>query len=167
VRPGSATQFVEGGIEGWIGAGLRRAIAFSSDVSSEWITRERPEIDRIASPWLIRRFHRRREGDRRAQSSAAGEPRAAPQANRRAWRRGKACGHHPSGSQCNAPREPSGTSPAAPAIDLDTVKLDEAMGAKGKAHGGVYPFTGPRRDPVTENAMTIPAGQRRQLSTDW
>jgi hypothetical protein len=32
VRPGSATQFVEGGIEGWIGAGLRRAIAFSSDV---------------------------------------------------------------------------------------------------------------------------------------
>jgi hypothetical protein len=53
------------------------------------------------------------------------------------------------------PAAPSGTS--APAIDLDTAKLDEAMGAKGKANGGVYQFSVPRRDPVTENAMTIPA----------
>jgi hypothetical protein len=49
----------------------------------------------------------------------------------------------------------SGTS--APAIDLDTAKLDEAMGAKGKANGGVYQFSVPRRDAVTENAMTVPA----------
>ena len=54
------------------------------------------------------------------------------------------------------PTAPSGT--PAPAIDLDTAKLDEAMGAKGKANGGVYQFSVPRRDPVTENAMTIPAG---------
>jgi hypothetical protein len=31
------------------------------------------------------------------------------------------------------------------------------MGAKGKANGGVYQFSVPRRDAVTENAMTIPA----------
>jgi hypothetical protein len=53
------------------------------------------------------------------------------------------------------PQAASGTS--ASAIDLDTAKLDEAMGAKGKANGGVYQFSVPRRDPVTENAMTIPA----------
>ena len=52
---GIRAQFLEGGIEGWIGAGLptRRAIA---GFSSQWITRERPKIDRIACPWLIRRF---------------------------------------------------------------------------------------------------------------
>ena len=52
---GIRTQFLEGGIEGWIAAGLptRRAIA---GLSSQWITRERPKIDRIACPWLIRRF---------------------------------------------------------------------------------------------------------------
>jgi Domain of Unknown Function (DUF1259) len=52
------------------------------------------------------------------------------------------------------PQGPAATS--APAIDLDTAKLDEVMGAKGKANGGVYQFSVPRRDAVTENAMTIP-----------
>ena len=53
------------------------------------------------------------------------------------------------------PAASSGAS--APAVDLDTAKLDEAMGAKGKASGGVYQVSVPRRDPVTENGMTIPA----------
>ena len=53
------------------------------------------------------------------------------------------------------PQAPAATS--APAVDLDTAKLDEVMGSKGKANGGVYQFSVPRRDAVTENAMTIPA----------
>ena len=52
-------------------------------------------------------------------------------------------------------------SPAAapPAIDLDTAQLDQIIGVKGNANGGVYQFGVPRRDPVTENGMQIaPAG---------
>jgi hypothetical protein len=50
--------------------------------------------------------------------------------------------------------------PAAPApVDLDTAKLDEIIGAKGQANGGVYQFGVPRREPITEAGMTIaPAG---------
>ena len=55
------------------------------------------------------------------------------------------------------------TSPAAtatpPAIDLDTAQLDQIIGAKGQANGGVYQFGVPRREPVTENGAPIaPAG---------
>ncbi len=46
-----------------------------------------------------------------------------------------------------------------PAIDLDTAQLDQIMGAKGQANGGVYQFGVPRRDPVTMGGMAIaPAG---------
>jgi Domain of Unknown Function (DUF1259) len=46
-----------------------------------------------------------------------------------------------------------------PAIDLDTAQLDQIIGAKGQANGGVYQFGVPRRDAVSENGMEIaPAG---------
>jgi hypothetical protein len=47
------------------------------------------------------------------------------------------------------------TAGPAPAIDLDTAKIDEAMGAKGTANGGVYQFGIPRRDPSTESGMQV------------
>ena len=51
------------------------------------------------------------------------------------------------------------TAPAAPAtppaIDLDTAQLDQIMGVKGQANGGVYQFAVPRRDPITENGMQL------------
>jgi hypothetical protein len=47
------------------------------------------------------------------------------------------------------------TAAAAPAVDLDTAKLDEIMHAKGTASGGVYQFGIPRRDPATEGGMTV------------
>jgi hypothetical protein len=52
------------------------------------------------------------------------------------------------------------TPPASqPAIDLDTAQLDQIIGAKGNANGGVYQFGVPRRDPVNESGMQIaPAG---------
>jgi hypothetical protein len=50
--------------------------------------------------------------------------------------------------------------PAAPAaIDLDTARLDQIMGVKGHANGGVYQFAFPRRDPIIAHGMTLaPAG---------
>jgi hypothetical protein len=46
-----------------------------------------------------------------------------------------------------------------PAIDLDTAQLDQIIGVKGQANGGVYQFGVPRRDPVTMDGMAVaPAG---------
>jgi rhodanese-related sulfurtransferase len=51
---GKQASWLEGGIAAWTAAGLptRRA----TGATSKWVTRERPKIDRIACPWLIRRF---------------------------------------------------------------------------------------------------------------
>jgi hypothetical protein len=58
----------------------------------------------------------------------------------------------------NTPVNPPAAPPAQPpAIDLDTAQLDQIIGAKGQANAGVYQFNVPRRDPITENGMTIPA----------
>ncbi|MGH6741549.1 MAG: DUF1259 domain-containing protein [Bradyrhizobium sp.] len=42
-----------------------------------------------------------------------------------------------------------------PAVDLDTVQLDQIIGVKGQANGGVYQFNVPRRDPITEEGMQL------------
>jgi rhodanese-related sulfurtransferase len=48
-------RYLEGGIEAWRETGGK---LFKKPVHScaRWVTRERPKIDRIACPWLIRRF---------------------------------------------------------------------------------------------------------------
>ena len=48
---------------------------------------------------------------------------------------------------------PATTAGPTPAVDLDTAKLDQIMGAKGTATGGVYQFAVPRRDPATAGAV--------------
>jgi rhodanese-related sulfurtransferase len=52
---GIKARYLEGGITGWaeFGLPLRKKVA---NASGSWVTRERPKIDRIACPWLIRRF---------------------------------------------------------------------------------------------------------------
>jgi biotin operon repressor len=46
-----------------------------------------------------------------------------------------------------------------PPVDLDTAQLDQIIGAKGQANGGVYQFGVPRRDPISEGGMAVtPAG---------
>jgi rhodanese-related sulfurtransferase len=52
---GVEANFLEGGIAGWTEQGMptRRNIGASP---GKWVTREHPKIDRIACPWLIRRF---------------------------------------------------------------------------------------------------------------
>jgi len=55
------------------------------------------------------------------------------------------------------PLSPPPASTPAPAIDLDTAQLDQIIGVKGQTNGGVYQFSVPRRDSITESSMTIPA----------
>jgi hypothetical protein len=49
---------------------------------------------------------------------------------------------------------PAAASPP-PAVDLDTTQLEQIIGAKGQANGGVYQFNVPRREPVKENDMVM------------
>ena len=52
---------------------------------------------------------------------------------------------------------PAATTP--PPIELDTAQLDQIIGVKGQANGGVYQFGVPRRDPATEkDAPLTPPG---------
>jgi rhodanese-related sulfurtransferase len=58
---GIAAEYLEGGYAAWVGAGLPlldpdKITARDADGRTVWVTRSRPKIDRIACPWLIRRF---------------------------------------------------------------------------------------------------------------
>ena len=60
---GLNAHYLEGGIEAWreakgatIRKGVLNGIPSPINAPSKWITREHPKIDRIACPWLIRRF---------------------------------------------------------------------------------------------------------------
>jgi hypothetical protein len=44
-----------------------------------------------------------------------------------------------------------------PEIDFDTAAVDQALGAKGTNNGGVYQFSIPRAEPVTDGGIEIPA----------
>jgi rhodanese-related sulfurtransferase len=48
-------RYLEGGIEAWREQG-GDLFQKPKDSASRWVTRERPKIDRIACPWLVRRF---------------------------------------------------------------------------------------------------------------
>jgi len=52
---GIRAQYLEGGIEHWREDG-GSLDAKPKGASTRWVTRERPKIDRIACPWLVRRF---------------------------------------------------------------------------------------------------------------
>jgi len=46
-----------------------------------------------------------------------------------------------------------------PAVDLDTAQIEQILGAKGQANGGVYQFAVPRRDGVVEHGtQLVPPG---------
>jgi rhodanese-related sulfurtransferase len=58
---GIEAETLEGGIEAWDSAGLPLVDASKlpprdSEGHTRWVTRARPKVDRIACPWLIRRF---------------------------------------------------------------------------------------------------------------
>jgi Domain of Unknown Function (DUF1259) len=58
-------------------------------------------------------------------------------------------------AESKTPLTPPAAPASQPAIDLDTGQLDQIIGVKGQANGGVYQFGVPRRDPITENGMAM------------
>jgi len=62
-------------------------------------------------------------------------------------------------AESKTPLTPPATAAPPPAVDLDIAQLDQIIGVKGQANGGVYQFGVPRRDPVTMDGMAVaPAG---------
>ena len=53
---GVTAEVLEGGAVAWADAGLPMTPIANRPTGSLWVTRHRPKIDRIACPWLIRRF---------------------------------------------------------------------------------------------------------------
>ena len=56
-----AATFLEGGLRQWMATDAPRVkkrpdFAVTGESVSRWVTRARPKIDRIACPWLVRRF---------------------------------------------------------------------------------------------------------------
>jgi hypothetical protein len=52
-----------------------------------------------------------------------------------------------------------------PAVDFDTAQLDQIIGVKGQANGGVYQFNVPRRDSITEEGMELSSAAPMGVAT--
>jgi hypothetical protein len=62
-------------------------------------------------------------------------------------------------AESKTPLEAPAAAASAPAIDFDVKQLDEIVGAKGRENGGVYQFSVPRREAISEDGMAVaPAG---------
>jgi hypothetical protein len=68
-------------------------------------------------------------------------------------------------------KTPLGSSapPAAPAapLDLDTAAVEKALGHKGNANGGVYQFSVPRAETITEAGMTVPPSMGTAIAMNF
>jgi hypothetical protein len=58
-------------------------------------------------------------------------------------------------AESKTPLEAPPAAAAAPAVDLDVKQLDEIVGAKGRQNGGVYQFSVPRREAISEDGMAV------------
>jgi hypothetical protein len=58
-------------------------------------------------------------------------------------------------AESKTPLTPPSPPATQPTIDLDTAQLDQIIGVKGQANGGVYQFAVPRRDPVSESGVQL------------
>jgi Domain of Unknown Function (DUF1259) len=47
-------------------------------------------------------------------------------------------------------------SPSSPPLELDTAAIEKSLGYKGTANGGVYQFSIPRAEPISEGGMAVP-----------
>ena len=67
-------------------------------------------------------------------------------------------------------KTPLGQPAAAPAsqtIDLDTAVLDKTLGHTGKVNGGVYQFTIPRAETISDTGMTIPVSMGTGIAINF
>jgi len=61
---------------------------------------------------------------------------------------------------------PPATMPAAP-LDLDTAALDKALAFKGTVNGGVYQFSVPRAETISEGGMTVPPSMGTAIAINF
>lgn len=65
------------------------------------------------------------------------------------------------------PLTPPAAGTPAPAFDLDGAALDSLIGAKGSNNGGVYQFSIPRNETITEAGMTLPASMGTAIAINF
>jgi hypothetical protein len=58
-------------------------------------------------------------------------------------------------AESKTPLEAPAAAAPAPAVDLDVKQLDEILGTKGRESAGVYQFSVPRREAISEDGMSI------------
>jgi hypothetical protein len=62
--------------------------------------------------------------------------------------------------------QPAGVTPP-PAPDLDTASIEKTLGFKGAANGGVYQFSIPRAEAISESGMTIPPSMGTAIAINF
>ncbi|HEY0800329.1 MAG TPA: DUF1259 domain-containing protein [Steroidobacteraceae bacterium] len=62
--------------------------------------------------------------------------------------------------------QPAAASPPAP-LDLDTAMVEKTLGSKGTANGGVYQFSVPRAENITEAGMAIPPSMGTAIAINF
>jgi hypothetical protein len=62
---------------------------------------------------------------------------------------------------------PAAAATAPPALDLDTAKLEQILGQKGAANGGVYQFAIPRADTVSDDGMAVPPAMGTAIAINF
>lgn len=64
-------------------------------------------------------------------------------------------------------KPPAQAAAANAGVDFDTAKVDAAIGAKGKANGGVYQFGIPRADSIKMDGMAIPGAMGTTIGINF
>ena len=69
-------------------------------------------------------------------------------------------------SMSKTPMEPS--TPASPSpLELDVAAIEKTLGFKGKANGGVYQFSVPRAESISERGMPIPPAMGTAIAINF
>jgi hypothetical protein len=56
---------------------------------------------------------------------------------------------------------------APPVVDLDVAAIEKTLGFKGAANGGVYQFSVPRAEPVSEGGMAVPPSMGTAIAINF
>jgi hypothetical protein len=84
-----------------------------------------------------------------------------------ALREGLGKSHTPFGAATAATSQPPASATADQPIELDTAALDQALGRKGKMNGGVYQFSIPRAEAVSDSGMEVPEAMGSAIAINF
>jgi Domain of Unknown Function (DUF1259) len=63
--------------------------------------------------------------------------------------------------------QPAASPAVPPALDLDTAALDQALGTKGSNNGGIYQFSIPRAESITDMGMAVPPAMGSAIAVNF